>query len=95
MSVPHTGHGALSEPPPYVLSGERGVRHRFPLLDNRGKQCGLLNLESGARSAKSIPLFYEDDTILGSFETEVEKSTSGSLRSVTVKVGLFLPWCIS
>ncbi|KAJ6536933.1 hypothetical protein B0H19DRAFT_1382759 [Mycena capillaripes] len=72
------------EPPAYTPSSARGVRHRFPLLDKRGKQWGILTLESGARSANSTPLFYEDDTIYGSFETEIEKGDS--IRSVTVKV---------
>ncbi|KAJ7904036.1 hypothetical protein B0H13DRAFT_1620928 [Mycena leptocephala] len=84
MNVPPAVHDTPSQPPPYVLDGERGVRHRFSLLDKRGKQWGVFTLESGARSANSVPLFYEDDTIHGSFETLIEKDDS--MRSVTVKV---------
>ncbi|KAJ7314491.1 hypothetical protein DFH08DRAFT_1041736 [Mycena albidolilacea] len=76
--------GVSSLPPPYVPDSESGVWHRFPLQDKRGKQWGVLAFQSGARKTTSIPLFYEDDTIHGSFETDVNKGDS--MRSVTVKV---------
>ncbi|KAJ7808614.1 hypothetical protein B0H14DRAFT_3761514 [Mycena olivaceomarginata] len=76
--------GVSSLPPPYVPDSESGVWHRFPLQDKRGKQWGVLAFQSGARKTTSIPLFYEDDTIHGSFETDVDKGDS--MRSVTVKV---------
>jgi hypothetical protein len=80
--------GVSSLPPPYVPDSESGVWHRFPLQDKRGKQWGVLAFQSGARKTTSIPLFYEDDTIHGSFETDVDKGDS--MRSVTVKVRLAL-----
>ncbi|KAJ7743677.1 hypothetical protein DFH07DRAFT_979421, partial [Mycena maculata] len=58
--------------------------HRFPLLDKRGREWGLLTFDSGARSAQSTLLFYEDDIMHGSLEMGTEKNDS--LRSVTVKV---------
>ncbi|KAJ7807664.1 hypothetical protein B0H14DRAFT_2381153 [Mycena olivaceomarginata] len=78
--------GVLSLPPSYVPDSESGVWHQFPLQDKRGKQWGVLAFQSGARKTTSIPLFYEDDTIHGSFETDVDKGDS--MRSVTVKVRL-------
>ncbi|KAJ7108821.1 hypothetical protein C8R44DRAFT_680281 [Mycena epipterygia] len=83
MNDPPAAHEYSVEPPSYQNT-DRGVRHRFPLLDKRGKQWGLLMFRSGARAANSTPLFYENDTIHGSFEMEVEKGDS--MRSVTVKV---------
>ncbi|KAJ7635677.1 hypothetical protein DFH06DRAFT_1336336 [Mycena polygramma] len=80
MSVLRT---AQADPPSYQ-SSEHGVRHRFPLVDSRGKQWGVLALESGARSATSTPLFYESDIIHGLFTTEVEKGDP--MRSVTIKI---------
>ncbi|KAJ6460063.1 hypothetical protein C8R47DRAFT_129694 [Mycena vitilis] len=80
MSILRT---AQEDPPSYQSSGH-GVRHRFPLVDSRGKQWGLLALESGARSATSTPLFYESDMIHGLFTTEVEKGDP--TRSVTIKI---------
>ncbi|KAJ7618299.1 hypothetical protein DFH06DRAFT_97503 [Mycena polygramma] len=74
---------AQADPPSYQ-SSEHGVRHRFPLVDSRGKQWGVLALESGARSATSTPLFYESDIIHGLFTTEVEKGDP--MRSVTIKI---------
>ncbi|KAF7363032.1 hypothetical protein MVEN_00655000 [Mycena venus] len=82
MNVPPTAQEA--SPPSYAPNGDRDVRHRFPLLDKRGKPWGILDFGSGARSAKSIPLFYEDDIIHGSLEMDIEKGDS--MRSVTVKV---------
>ncbi|KAF8217696.1 hypothetical protein K438DRAFT_2037573 [Mycena galopus ATCC 62051] len=83
MSVPQAAPETPLQPPPAYGVSSTGVRHRFPLVDKRGKQWGSLILESGARSPSSIPLFYEDDTIYGSVEMDVDKADS--MRSVTVK----------
>ncbi|KAJ7690239.1 hypothetical protein B0H17DRAFT_1011660 [Mycena rosella] len=73
----------LSAPPPYAQPG-KGAEHRYSLADRHQEQWGVLTLTSAARSARSTPLYYEDDSVQGTFEMEADRSDS--IRSVTVTV---------
>ncbi|KAJ6550988.1 hypothetical protein DFH09DRAFT_603593 [Mycena vulgaris] len=72
-----------SAPPPYNPRDPR-VARRYPLSERNQKQWGVLTVTSAARSAQSLPLYYEGDSIEGSFETD--PGNSDSIRSITISV---------
>ncbi|KAJ7461181.1 hypothetical protein FB451DRAFT_1269147 [Mycena latifolia] len=79
--------GVLAEDspaPPSYDPADQGTEHRYPLSDRHQKQWGVLTIVSAARSARSTPLYYEGDSVMGSFEMEADRSDS--IRSVTVSV---------
>ncbi|KAF9267938.1 hypothetical protein L218DRAFT_654005 [Marasmius fiardii PR-910] len=60
------------------------TEHVFQLVDGR-RAWATLKLYSSAKSAKSIPTFYEKEKITGTLEIDAEKGDS-SIRAVTIEV---------
>ncbi|KAJ7778919.1 hypothetical protein B0H16DRAFT_1500498 [Mycena metata] len=84
MATPSSAQGFEPDaPPPYIATA--GAEHRFPLLGRNQKHWGSLAVTSAARSARSIPLFYEEDRLQGTFELADSQSTQ-SISSIKVSV---------
>lgn len=60
------------------------TEHVFQLVDGR-RAWAILKLHSSAKSAKSIPTFYEKENITGTLEIDAEKGDS-SIRSITIEI---------
>ncbi|KAF5391524.1 hypothetical protein D9757_002500 [Collybiopsis confluens] len=61
------------------------TQHVFPLAVGRSKPWLVLRLSSNAKSAKSLPLFYEKENINATLELHAEKGDS-SIQSVIAMV---------
>ncbi|KAJ7114642.1 hypothetical protein C8R43DRAFT_125800 [Mycena crocata] len=70
-------------PPPYSAPSH-GVEHRYSVLDKSRKEWGLFTIASAARSSRSTPLYYQDDSVQGAFDMEADKGDS--VRSITVSI---------
>jgi hypothetical protein len=87
--VSHSG----SEPPRYTRRNtlahpvvlREPTEHIFPLSDGRQKPWLILKVLSSAKSAKSLPLFYEKENINATLELHAEKGDS-SIQSVIVMI---------
>jgi hypothetical protein len=80
----YTRRNTLAQP----ITRREPVEHIYPLVDGKGRPWASLSLMSSAKSAKSLPTFFEKERINGSFQLTAEKGDS--IQSVTVTVGLLL-----
>ncbi|KIK55149.1 hypothetical protein GYMLUDRAFT_176179 [Collybiopsis luxurians FD-317 M1] len=61
------------------------TQHVFPLADGRSRPWLVLSISSSAKSAKSLPLFYEKENINATLELHAEKGDS-SIQSVIAMI---------
>ncbi|KAJ8494406.1 hypothetical protein ONZ45_g13242 [Pleurotus djamor] len=60
------------------------VEHLYQLVSGGGKPWAVLKLLSSAKSSKSLPTFYEKETVHGSLDLSVDKFDS--IQAITVTV---------
>lgn len=83
---PYTRRNTLLQP---VTLHRAPTEHVYPLVDGRSRPWATLKVYSSAKSAKSLPTFFEKEKINGSLELNVEKGES--IQAVTATVIRILP----
>jgi hypothetical protein len=84
---------ATDEPPPYVrrrtllqpAAPRELTEHTYSLKENN-RDWVTLKLYSGAKSPKSVPMYFEGEYISGTLAINAQKGDS--IRSIAVKVRL-------
>ncbi|KAG7089409.1 hypothetical protein E1B28_011097 [Marasmius oreades] len=76
----YTRRNTIAQP----LIRREPIEHVFQLVDGR-RAWAILKLYSSAKSAKSIPTFYEKEKITGTLEIDAVKGDS-SIRIITIEI---------
>ena len=72
---------------PQVDIPRPATEHLFHVLNGRGKPWITLKVYSSAKSSRSLPTFFEKETINGILEVDAEKGDS--IQAITATVCVF------
>ena len=74
---------------PQVDVPRSATEHLFHVLNGKGKPWITLKVYSSAKSSRSLPTFFEKETINGLLEVDAEKGDS--IQAITATVCAFFP----